>query len=262
MKLKLITLMAIVGAMAFAQNDLNYEIGRENLRLNMIEGIGESHSNQYIDYLGNHAKGVSLGTSSNLLANPNIYAGISTNYLKTNKDNFKTRSYAFTYFLGYKQNDNIFIANVSYMQKKNMDLDKNYKFYEKNINIGGEMGHVFSLQDIKIYPFINFSWNNHIIKEYENLAKLNEKLFYSGFGVDIHKTFMDKILVGANINYNYGIGEKIKYDGKTLDKKYLSSNAYLGYLIDPDFMVKLGIHKIWNRDFHNNKVSFGLNYYF
>lgn len=269
MKLKLGLFLLVNSIFLYGQDfgtvhdNLIFTKGQESIRRNMIDGNGASASNQFVDYLGetnyDDNKGILIGTSSSLEGNSDIYGGISLGYIKTKSDKNelenKTRSYGFSYSIGYKYDNNIFLGNFGYTQNKNLNLTENYKYKSKHYRMGGEYGKFFDYEGVLLYPHINMNWQNSIVKAYKDVKKTDEKYFYTGAGLSLNYTYK-KFLTYTDFTYNYDAkNRKVK-------NNYSVWNAGIGYHLDMDFLMNVGFKKIFDRDSHFNLGTIGVSYNF
>ena len=295
MKYKILSLFFILSTIGFGnefQNNLSQihqniilKRGEEQFRSNVIfnsMGInGMSSSNQYIEYVGkshgnyNHdtkyskVKGLLLGTNSNLVKHPNIYAGISLGYIKSNvkmndSNNTKVRTYGFEYLIGKKYHNFLTIGKFGYAESKNIFPE--YKYRQKDYHIGVESGYIYKINNFAVYPYITLNWNQYTTRQHLNIPTFDQKVFYTGAGMNITKIIKHNFIISGSLEYNYGI-PKTKYrtndiNYQRLDNSYAHFNITLGYIFDNDLMLSTTYRKFFNNKYDYDLFSVGISHNF
>lgn len=264
---------------------LNLYRGEEQFRTNVIfkdlELNGMSNSNQYVDYIGyghgeykdnakyDKTKSFLIGTNSNLVANPNIFAGISLGHFKSSfkidGQMYKVRTYGFNYFVGYNKENTLFIGKLGYDESKNVVNGEKYR--DKNYFLGGEVGHIYTIEKkTKIYPFATFNINKYEVKAHQQVPNFFNIVPSLGAGVNFTSILGNRILINSGLQWNYDLKEQ-KYKlsenvSKKLANNYGQFNVQLGYFIDSDFLFTIGYRYLVSSKYKYDFVTFGLSHNF
>ena len=267
------------------QGRLNLYRGEEQFRTNVIfkdlELNGMSNSNQYVEYIGyghgeykhnakyDKTKSFLIGTNSNLVANPNVFAGISLGHFKSSfkvdGQMYKVRTYGFNYFVGYNRENTLFIAKLGYDESKNVVNGDKYR--SKNYLVGGEVGHIYPLgEKTRVYPFAIFNINKYEVKAHNQVPHFSNNIPSLGAGVNFVSVLRDKFLVNSGLQWNYDLKEQ-KYKlsesvSKKLADNYGQFNVQLGYFIDPDFLFTVGYRYLLSSKYRYDFLTFGLSHNF
>lgn len=259
--------------------------GEEQFRTNIVaqelELAGQSNSNQYIEYIGKaygengddadytKTKSFLLGTNSNLVKHPNVFAGISLGHMKSTLKMDDThnliRSYGFDYLIGYKKENTVFIGKLGYTETKNNLF--NHKYRTKNYGVGGEIGYNYFVDTTTVlYPFAGINYTQYTVKGHKGISTNNQDIFSGLVGLNMIKIFNDKFMITAGIDWNmnfknrkYPITDSIM---KTIEKNYGQFHINAGYFIDPDFLFTVGYRNLFNKDYNYKVISVGLSHYF
>lgn len=239
--------------------DINLSRGEEQFRSNVITkemGLSqESNSNQYIEFMGyargnqhpdsefTKTKSFLIGTNSNLVKYPNVFAGISLGNLKSHfksgEDRYMVRSLGFNYLIGYNYNNTLLISKFGYNKSKNVLNNNNYKTHKWIA--GAELGHIHKIQEnSRIYPFVEFNFEKNTPT--------------SGAGVNFMTVIKEKIQLNTTAKWGYKFKKDKRYNAEL--------GAQLGYFFDPDFLVTLGYRYIFARNYNYDLASIGLSHNF
>lgn len=294
MKYKILSLFFLFSTVGFAnefQNNLSQihgniilKRGEEQFRQNVIlknMGInGISNSNQYIEYVGeshgnydyntkySKVKGVLLGTNSNLVKHPNVYAGISLGYIKSDikigNSSAKIRTYGFEYLVGKKYHNFLTIGKFGYSESKNIFSE--YKYRQKDYHLGVESGYIYNTNTFALYPYISLNWNQYTTKQHIMVPRFDQKVFYTGAGINVTKILKHNFIISGTLEYNYEV-PKTKYRTsnttyKKLDNSYAHLNLTLGYLFKNDLMLSATYRKLFNNKYDYNIFSVGISHNF
>lgn len=295
MKKGLLLLLLLCFTSAFAsenQNNigtihgkLNLYRGEEQFRTNVIfkdlELNGMSNSNQYVEYIGygdgeykdktkfDKNKSFLIGTNSNLVANPNVFAGISLGHFKSSfkidQQRYRVRTYGFNYFVGYNKENTLFIGKVGYDETKNVSEGEKYR--SKNYLLGAEIGHIYSLgSKTRIYPFTTINYNKYEVKSHKDVPHFINNIPSLGAGVNFTSILTSKLALNSGFQWNYDLKEskyKLNRDiSKKLASNYGQLNVQLGYFIDPDFLFTVGYRYLLSSKYKYDFVTLGLSHNF
>ena len=263
---------------------------RNNIVFNKFERNGYSNSNQFLEYLGEitrdyyggsnypdydvKTKGFLMGTTSNLVSNPDVYVGVNLGYFKSNlnydNENSKVRTYGIDYYLGKEYYKNwLVIGKIGYSENKNIYTD--YKYRTKNYSLEIENGYFLSLGEKSIlYSYVSLDWNQYTIKSHNNIETTDNKIGSSSLGLTYTLEFYNKFLLMANGEWLYEFDNKNeirsidnkKFEKIKTDKNTGIFNIKLGYFIKPEFLISLGYSSFINKNYYYDMFSLTLSHNF
>ncbi|MGL5056726.1 MAG: autotransporter domain-containing protein [Fusobacteriaceae bacterium] len=275
-------------------NNFIKEKGREYIRQGIMSDFqnraGATKSNQYIEgVLGNgkyngtgdyskyktDTKGIVIGTTSefNKEEESSWITGVNFGYLtsdvnydsierKDKAENISTNAY-----LGYRDKNLLSFgyAGIGINKKKT----NNFSEDKKNLNLGLEVGKIYSFSDRKyLYPYIGLDYSLFFLddKDVGNLKYEKDIYNYGVGGVGI-SYFADytkwQFKINARLNSEIFSSESGKvnflnksYDSFELEGRNLTVSFRVGYYLAEDILLTLETLGVYNEDYRD--VVYGL----
>lgn len=260
MKKVLLFLFSIIAINSYSYIERNEQVRSRGLELiresNINQNMGlsqESGSTQIIDvYTGNgkfaKTKGALIGTTSNLVAYPNITAGVTVAYdkykYKPDNNDYWGRDYDVNTYFSYLLDKNLLVAGLGYSQGRHVEK----RAYNADLEFGRFLTN-------NTYAYIGIEGQNRIYKntDLENLKFANYKLGL--MRQDTWKKF--KFVNGLEVNM-----DNKKYDADDRGKSNLTFFTRASYYIYEDLLIDLQYRGTKNSKFYNSVVGIGFTHNF
>ena len=242
MKKILLLMFSVLCVNSFSYVERNDQVGNRGLELmresNINQNMGlskESGSTQIIDaYAGNgkfsKTKGFMIGTTSNLVAYPNITAGVTVAYdkykYKPGSNDYWGRDYDLNTYFSYKLDKNLFTLGLGYSQSRHVEK----RGYIGNLEYGRFL-------TPSTYLYTGIEGQNRVLRK-DTWKKL-------------------KFVNGVEVNI-----DNKKYDREERGRGNVTFVSRASYYIYDDLLFDVQYRGTKNSKFYDNVVGVGFTHYF
>lgn len=258
MKKIILLMFSVLCVNSFSYVERNDQVGNRGLELmresNINQNMGlskESGSTQIIDaYAGNgkfsKTKGLMIGTTSNLVAYPNITAGVTVAYdkykYKPESNNYWGRDYDLNTYFSYKLDKNLFTLGLGYSQSRHVEK----RGYTGNLEYGRFL-------TPSTYLYAGIEGQNRNYKNSEDLNFVNYKV-----GV-LRQDTWKKLKFVNGVEFNM---DNKKYDREERGRGNVTFVSRASYYIYDDLLFDVQYRGTKNSKFYDNVVGVGFTHYF